>query len=289
LSLSLNNVADIEKARGDLDAALSKYEESLSIRRALADELGTPQSRRHVLISLSSVAEIEQARGDLEASLSKYEESLSIARAHCEELGTPVSHHDVSICLSKLARIEESRGNRNAALSRYEESLSIARALAHELGTPYSRRDLSDALDNVARIEEDQGALDSALAKYEESLSIARSLFDTEEPHETVLSAAEAGNGLVWTSCLLARCASRLGRADVALDRLVAAEAFLARLEHPEIADANLLDTAATWHEQRSEVAGVQADATLYEHHRAKGAALRERIRQIKCQPQDQS
>ena len=59
VTVSLERVADIEKERGDLDAALAKYEESLEIRRALLEELGTPQARRDVDVSLGRIAGIE--------------------------------------------------------------------------------------------------------------------------------------------------------------------------------------------------------------------------------------
>ena len=84
-------MAGIEEARGDLDAALAKYEESLGIARLLAEELGTPESRRDVSVSLDKVAGIEEARGDLDAALAKYEESLGIVRLLAEELGTRFS------------------------------------------------------------------------------------------------------------------------------------------------------------------------------------------------------
>jgi tetratricopeptide (TPR) repeat protein len=176
VSVSLNNVARIEQARGALDAALAKYGESLGTRRRLSEELGTPESRRDVSVSLINVARIEQVRGDLDASMTKYAESLEIARRLAEELGTPESRRVVSISLDKVAGIEQARGDLDAALAKYAESLGIRRRLAEELGTPESRRGVSVSLDNVARIEQARGDLDAALAKYAESLGIRRRL-----------------------------------------------------------------------------------------------------------------
>ena len=58
MSVSLDKVAGIEQARGDLDAALAKYEESLEIRRLLAEELGTPQSDADVRWNLRKCRDI---------------------------------------------------------------------------------------------------------------------------------------------------------------------------------------------------------------------------------------
>ena len=65
MSVTLDSVAVIKQARGDLDGALARYEEGLEIRRALMAELGTPQSRRDLSWSLYQVASLEQARGDV--------------------------------------------------------------------------------------------------------------------------------------------------------------------------------------------------------------------------------
>lgn len=52
LSISLDNVAEVERARGDLGTALAKYEESLAITRGLAESLRTPESLHDVCVRL---------------------------------------------------------------------------------------------------------------------------------------------------------------------------------------------------------------------------------------------
>ena len=128
VSVSLNNVAGIEKERNDLDSALAKYEESLSIRRALAQELNTPESRRDVSLSLNYVADIEKERNDLDSALAKYEESLSIQRdlfqASCETIGlngVVWSLHLCAGCLHALDRSQEA-----ADLLSADEALAYA-------------------------------------------------------------------------------------------------------------------------------------------------------------------
>jgi exonuclease VII small subunit len=61
VSISLNNVADIEHARGDLDAALAKYEESLRIARALSESLGTRDAVNEVIWIAQLAAGVELA------------------------------------------------------------------------------------------------------------------------------------------------------------------------------------------------------------------------------------
>ena len=176
VSLSLEGVARIEQARGDLDGALARYEEGLAIARALMAERGTPQSRCDVSLTLNRVADIKMARGDLDGALARYEEGLEIARALMAELGTPDSRRDVSATLNRVADIEQARGDLDGALARYEEMREITIALMAELGTPQSRRDMSVMLNRVADIERERGDLDGALARYEEGLEIRRAL-----------------------------------------------------------------------------------------------------------------
>ena len=176
VGVSLDCVARIEHARGDLDGALAKYEEGLEIARDLMAELGTAQSRRDVSVSLDYVATIEQEREDLNGALAKYEEGLKIARALMDELGTPNTRRDVSVSLDYLAGIELARGNDFGALGYCEEGLKIRRTLMAELGTPSSRRDVSFALNRLAGLAYARGDLVGALASYEEGLAIARAL-----------------------------------------------------------------------------------------------------------------
>ncbi|MBV9163212.1 MAG: hypothetical protein JO281_17025 [Pseudonocardiales bacterium] len=61
LSVSLDNVATIQRERGQLDDALTAYTESLTLRRRIRTDYGdTPQSLRDLSISLNKVADIQQ-------------------------------------------------------------------------------------------------------------------------------------------------------------------------------------------------------------------------------------
>jgi tetratricopeptide (TPR) repeat protein len=78
VACSLDKVAGIEHARGDLDAALAKYEDALAIRRALADELETPQSRRDLAWTLQRIGSVLAENGDSAESLKHHEEALDL-------------------------------------------------------------------------------------------------------------------------------------------------------------------------------------------------------------------
>ena len=131
LSVSLDNVGRVARARGDWDAAGRAYEESLGIRRGLADVLGTPESRRDLSVSLDNVGRVAQARGDWDAAEAAYGESLGIARKLADSLGTPESLHDLVISLSNLAGVVERLGDAERAESLRAERDRIAEILGN--------------------------------------------------------------------------------------------------------------------------------------------------------------
>ena len=145
-------------------------------RERLAEELGTPQSRRDVSVSLERLGDIEAQRGELDRAWERFAEALEIGRRLAEELGTPESRRDVSASLEHLGGIEAQRGELDRAWERFAETLEISRRLAEELGTPQSRRDVSASLVHLGGIEAQRGELDRAWERFAETLEIGRRL-----------------------------------------------------------------------------------------------------------------
>ncbi|MGB2746742.1 MAG: tetratricopeptide repeat protein, partial [Thiofilum sp.] len=79
LSVSYNNVGDIQQAKGEQEAALRSYQQSLAIREKLAAH--DPQQvewQRDLSVSYDKVGAIQQAKGEQEAALRSYQQSLAI-------------------------------------------------------------------------------------------------------------------------------------------------------------------------------------------------------------------
>jgi tetratricopeptide (TPR) repeat protein len=214
----------------------------------------------------------------LDAALANYEESLGIARELAAELGTPESRRDVSFSLDNVAETEKARGNLDAALANYEESLRIARELAAELDTPQRRRDVWFALGKVADIEEARGNLDEALAKYQESLAICLELAGGATESVGSEMAATDPNELAWPAVCIARIHHELGDVAACAAALDRARSWIGALEHPDVDDANLLDTAATYYETAAKAAESAGDKKRTKAAMKAAAALRARI-----------
>jgi tetratricopeptide (TPR) repeat protein len=179
LSISLDNVGQVERDLGNLEAARTAWRESLDLRRRLREAVGdTPQALRDLSVSLERVGQVEGDLGNLEAARTAYREALDLRRGLREALGdTPQALRDLSVSLNNVGQVEGDLGNLEAARSAYRESLDISRRLREALGdTPQALRDLSVSLNNVGQVERDLGNLEAARSAYRESLDLGRRL-----------------------------------------------------------------------------------------------------------------
>jgi tetratricopeptide (TPR) repeat protein len=173
VSFSLSQIGGIEEARGDLDGALTHYEEAMEIDRALMAELETPQSRRDVSFSLERIGGIARERGDLDGALAHFEEGLEITRQLSEDLGTsaPLALLNSLVWEAQLcAGIEISRARAEAALVRLESFVDQASILesapdANTLDTAAAYWECrADALEALGRSTEAAESRSRALA-----------------------------------------------------------------------------------------------------------------------------
>ncbi|ALQ50317.1 tetratricopeptide repeat protein [Nitrosomonas ureae] len=172
LSISLDNVGNVARERGDLKDAQVYYAESLALSRQLLQQLGeTPQSLRDLSISLDNVGNVARERGDLKDAQVYYAESLALRRQLLQQLGeTPQSLRDLSVSVDKMGDVARERGELNDAQVYYAESLALRRQLLQQLGeTPQSLRDLSVSVDKMGDVARERGELKDAQDYYAES------------------------------------------------------------------------------------------------------------------------
>ena len=179
LSVSLDNVGDIDRQLGRLDEARQSYAESLAICRRLIERIGeTPESLRDLSVSLNNVGRIDRQLGRLDEARQSYAESLAIRRRLLERIGeTPESLRDVSVSLNNVGGVDEQLGHLDQARQSYAESLAIRRRLLERIGeTPESLSDLSASLEKVGQVEETIGDVEPARKAFQEGFDIAHRL-----------------------------------------------------------------------------------------------------------------
>ena len=128
LSVSLNNVGDIDRARGNLDNAHTAYTRSLTLRERLATQLNTPEALRDLSVSLDNVGDIDRARGNLDNAHTAYTRSLTLAERLATQLNTPQALRDLAYTTSRLTELERMAGNdaRATELGRRLAELEVA-------------------------------------------------------------------------------------------------------------------------------------------------------------------
>ena len=86
LSISLNKVGGVRRARGDWPGAETAYTRSLELRERLAEPTGTPEALRDLSVSLDNVAEAHEARGDV-AAATQLRKRATAVRARLDAAG----------------------------------------------------------------------------------------------------------------------------------------------------------------------------------------------------------
>jgi tetratricopeptide (TPR) repeat protein len=113
----LNNCGALYHDIGNLDQALSLYQESLHLSRAV---LGSEHPS--IATTLNNMAAVYEARGDLDQALSLYQESSSIMK---HAFGN--DHVNVASILNNQAGCLYQLGRYNESIETYELALSIAK------------------------------------------------------------------------------------------------------------------------------------------------------------------
>ena len=114
VAVIMHNLGVLHQDRGEYEAALAKYEESLKIAEELGDRAG-------VANSLHQIGNLHYLRGEYEAALAKYEESRKIAEELGNRAGVASSLHQIGQLFAQTGRYPEAFENLLFALSVFAE------------------------------------------------------------------------------------------------------------------------------------------------------------------------
>jgi tetratricopeptide (TPR) repeat protein len=171
-SVASDALGDVQRAQGNLTAALKSYGASLAIAKRLAkDDPGNLEWQRDLSLSHERIGDVQRAQGDLPAALTSYRASLAIreqlAKANPSNAGW---QNDLSVSHNKIGDVQFAQSNLPAALKSYGASLAIAKRLAKaDSGNVEWQRDLSVAHERIGDVQHAQGELPAALTSYHSS------------------------------------------------------------------------------------------------------------------------
>ncbi|HMK78956.1 MAG TPA: tetratricopeptide repeat protein [Xanthobacteraceae bacterium] len=165
---SLNNLAYLLQAQGDLAAARPRYERALAI-----NEMVLGPEHPDTAANLDNLAQLLQAQGDFAGARPLFERALTIR----EKVPGP-EHPDTATSLHSLACLLQAQGNLAGARPLLERALAI---YEKALGTEHPHTAI--CLSNLASLLGDQGDLASARPLFERALANFEKVLGPEHPH----------------------------------------------------------------------------------------------------------
>jgi predicted ATPase/transcriptional regulator with XRE-family HTH domain len=210
IAMSLNNLGNLAAIQGDYGRATTLFEESVAIDRGLGNIQGLANS----LNNLGNLAAIQGNNGQAEAW---FEETLAMER----ELG---NRQGLANSLNNLGTLANLEGNYERAVALHMEGLAVMRTLGDRWG-------VAKSLSSLGSVTRKQGEYGQAATLFEESLTLFRDMGEQTMVVECLegLALTAVGRGeLPRAAQLLAAAASRreaLGAPLPPMDRIVYEEA----------------------------------------------------------------
>jgi tetratricopeptide (TPR) repeat protein len=122
MAITLHNIGALHQSVGEMERALEKYHDSLSISRAVEDRRLEANTLRHL-------GRVYWRLGETTKALERYDEALAINRATGDRAG------EAAVMLG-LARVEQKRGNLEQARQTIEQAIGIIESLRGNIGSP---------------------------------------------------------------------------------------------------------------------------------------------------------
>ena len=181
LSISFDNLGDMQQALGNTPAALAFYEDGRKIRQRLYDAApDNADFARNLSISFDNLGNMQQALGNTPAALAFYEDGRKIAQRLYDAAPDNADFaRGLSISFDNLGNMQQALGNTPAALAFYEDGHKIRQRLydAAPDNADFAR-DLSISFDKLGNMQRALGNTPAALAFYEDGRKIRQRLYD---------------------------------------------------------------------------------------------------------------
>lgn len=150
-SMALNTLGQLRVRQGDIDKALSLYQQSLELYEQIKSVKGKA-------ITLNSIALAVAQQRKINWALKLYQQALELQ----EQAG---DLENKAITLNNMALIVVQQGDINRALQLHQQSLEIQEQIGDMRGKAFS-------LGHMALVVEQQGKIDLALRLYQQSLEL---------------------------------------------------------------------------------------------------------------------
>ena len=132
LSVSLDNLGNVQRDTGDADAALDAFRQSLQIRQRLIDQFGeSPQALHDLAASYFRLAQVHQDQGSLEEATAFAVKCEEMTRNLMERYGqTQQWTRDLEACLRLSVEVLEQLGKEKEAAENRQQADELRSRLA---------------------------------------------------------------------------------------------------------------------------------------------------------------
>jgi CHAT domain-containing protein len=159
---ALYQIGRVYALEGEVNQAISYYNQSLPLRHALNDRAG----EAYTLLGLGR--SYANGFGDYEQAMALYEQALTLAKGVKE-------NRLAAMTLGDLGRLYFSKGEYERALNNYDEAIGLVAKYDEATGRLVAQGDplvLAELLTYVGRVYSAQGRHQQAIDKYEEALKL---------------------------------------------------------------------------------------------------------------------
>ena len=180
-AVSHNTRGDLFFNRGNLESALTSYQNALAIlERLAARDPANTEWQRDLSTYYDNIGNMQRAQGDQQAALSSYQQSLQIREklAARDPANTEWQRY-LSFSYNNIGNVQQAQGDQQAALSSYQQSLQIREKLAaRDPANTQWQTDLVVSLDKIATVFEKQNPprKKEVATNYQRILNILRPL-----------------------------------------------------------------------------------------------------------------
>jgi CHAT domain-containing protein/tetratricopeptide (TPR) repeat protein len=146
LAVSLNNLGELLRARGDYGGARGYHERALAMRQALYPKDRFPRGHPDLANSLNNLGTLRRDQGDYGGARGYYERALAMRQALYPKDLYPHGHRELADSLANLGLLLEEEGQLTAAFPLFQQSADICQDQAEFLQGGLSEAESYDYL-----------------------------------------------------------------------------------------------------------------------------------------------
>lgn len=217
LAICLACVGDLERDRGNLEAASKCLDDALGLNRRIAEASSMPDDQARVAMACFSLGKILVDLGDHESSRRLFDEALEIRRSIAAESPTRGHRRELAVSIDSTGVFFQESGDLPSAKAAFDEASAIMRSIADETAMPENMEDLAFSLNRIGMVHVEREDPASAVSCLSESLDLRMEIAEDSKTPNSQRSLAIALDALAQAEMARLEIDSARSRLETAL------------------------------------------------------------------------